>query len=32
MSTLRVTHTHGDHIAVTTTGGTEILRYVYRPD
>ncbi|MFE6281194.1 PmoA family protein [Streptomyces sp. NPDC057877] len=30
--TLRVSHTHGDHIAVTAAGGTEILRYVYRPD
>ncbi|MCG8967730.1 MULTISPECIES: DUF6807 domain-containing protein [Streptomyces] len=32
MSTLRVSHTHGDHIAVTAANGTEILRYVYRPD
>ncbi|MDG9718358.1 PmoA family protein [Streptomyces sp. DH24] len=30
--TIRVTHTHGEHVAVTTAGGTEILRYVYRPD
>ncbi|MCT7355756.1 PmoA family protein [Streptomyces sp. 15-116A] len=29
---LRVTHTHGEHITVTAPGGTEILRYVYRPD
>ncbi|MFD5846513.1 DUF6807 domain-containing protein [Streptomyces chartreusis] len=29
---IRVTHTHGDHIAVTAANGTEILRYVYRPD
>ncbi|GAA4791166.1 PmoA family protein [Streptomyces ziwulingensis] len=32
MSTLRVTHTHGEDIAVTAANGTEILRYVYRPD
>ncbi|MFD8275995.1 DUF6807 domain-containing protein [Streptomyces flaveolus] len=32
MNTLRVSHTHGDHIAVTAANGTEILRYVYRPD
>ncbi|MEU3731811.1 PmoA family protein [Streptomyces sp. NPDC033538] len=32
MSSLRVSHTHGDHIAVTAPNGTEILRYVYRPD
>ncbi|MEU6100812.1 PmoA family protein [Streptomyces flaveolus] len=32
MSTLSVSHTHGDHIAVTAANGTEILRYVYRPD
>ncbi|MGX1566674.1 DUF6807 domain-containing protein [Streptomyces sp. NPDC055506] len=30
--TIRVTHTHGEDIAVTSAGGTEILRYVYRPD
>ncbi|MEU3252570.1 PmoA family protein [Streptomyces sp. NPDC006997] len=30
--TLRVSHAHGDHLAVTAPGGTEILRYVYRPD
>lgn len=29
---IRVTHAHGDHIAVTAANGTEILRYVYRPD
>ncbi|MEU6684624.1 PmoA family protein [Streptomyces sp. NPDC046832] len=29
--TIRVTHTYGENIAVT-AGGTEILRYVYRPD
>jgi hypothetical protein len=29
---LRVSHEHGDHVAVTAAGGTEILRYVYRPD
>ncbi|MFJ3670709.1 PmoA family protein [Streptomyces sp. NPDC090106] len=29
---IRVTHAHGDHIAVTAADGTEILRYVYRPD
>lgn len=29
---IRVTHAHGDHIAVTAAHGTEILRYVYRPD
>jgi hypothetical protein len=29
---IRVTHTHGEDIAVTSAGGTEILRYVYRPD
>ncbi|MFD8045395.1 PmoA family protein [Streptomyces chartreusis] len=29
---IRVTHAHGDHIAVTAVNGTEILRYVYRPD
>ncbi|MFJ8192573.1 PmoA family protein [Streptomyces sp. NPDC096094] len=32
MSTLSVSHTHGDHVAVTAANGTEILRYVYRPD
>lgn len=30
--TIRVTHVHGDHIAVEAANGTEILRYVYRPD
>lgn len=30
--TIRVSHAHGDHIAVTAANGTEILRYVYRPD
>ncbi|CAL9366939.1 hypothetical protein SUDANB108_00780 [Streptomyces sp. enrichment culture] len=30
--TLRVTHTHGEDVAVTAANGTEILRYVYRPD
>ncbi|MEV6962589.1 PmoA family protein [Streptomyces sp. NPDC051207] len=30
--TIRVTHTHGEHVTVTTADGTEILRYVYRPD
>ncbi|WP_369167039.1 PmoA family protein [Streptomyces sp. R28] len=29
---IRVTHVDGDHIAVEAAGGTEILRYVYRPD
>ncbi|MCZ4607035.1 PmoA family protein [Streptomyces sp. Lzd4kr] len=29
---IRVTHAHGDHIAVTAANGIEILRYVYRPD
>ncbi|CAL9646972.1 hypothetical protein SUDANB145_06486 [Streptomyces sp. enrichment culture] len=29
---IRVTHTHGEDITVTTAAGTEILRYVYRPD
>jgi hypothetical protein len=29
---IRVTHAHGDHIAVAAANGTEILRYVYRPD
>ncbi|MEV0097169.1 PmoA family protein [Streptomyces sp. NPDC050738] len=28
----RITHTHGDHIAVTAPSGTELLRYVYRPE
>lgn len=32
MSTIRVCHTHGEDIAVATADGTEILRYVYRPD
>jgi hypothetical protein len=30
--TVRVTHTHGEHVTVTTANGTEILRYVYCPD
>ncbi|MFE6524205.1 PmoA family protein [Streptomyces sp. NPDC057794] len=30
--TLRVTHTHGEDVAVTAANGIEILRYVYRPD
>ncbi|MFJ5263427.1 PmoA family protein [Streptomyces sp. NPDC088387] len=30
--TIRVTHAHGDHVAVAAGNGTEILRYVYRPD
>ncbi|MGW1957766.1 DUF6807 domain-containing protein [Streptomyces sp. NPDC001920] len=29
---IRVTHVHGEHITVTAANGTEILRYVYRPD
>ncbi|MEV0172188.1 PmoA family protein [Streptomyces sp. NPDC050803] len=29
---IRVSHAHGEHIAVATADGTEILRYVYRPD
>ncbi|MFI8189350.1 PmoA family protein [Streptomyces sp. NPDC085946] len=29
---IRVSHTHGEHITVTAANGTEILRYVYRPD
>ncbi|MEU5098260.1 PmoA family protein [Streptomyces sp. NPDC020996] len=29
---IRVSHVHGEHIAVATAAGTEILRYVYRPD
>ncbi|MCZ9347469.1 PmoA family protein [Streptomyces sp. TRM76130] len=29
---IRVTHTHGEDITVTTAAGAEILRYVYRPD
>ncbi|GAB2848081.1 PmoA family protein [Streptomyces deserti] len=29
---IRVSHTHGEDIAVTAANGTEILRYVYRPD
>ncbi len=32
MSTLSVSHTHGDHVAVTAPNGTEILRHVHRPD
>ncbi|GAA2271495.1 PmoA family protein [Streptomyces atrovirens] len=30
--TVRVTHEVGDAVVVTAAGGTEILRYVYRPD
>ncbi|MFF0156663.1 PmoA family protein [Streptomyces sp. NPDC005263] len=29
---IRVSHVHGEHIAVEAADGTEILRYVYRPD
>ncbi|MFI2205627.1 PmoA family protein [Streptomyces sp. NPDC020192] len=29
---IRVSHVHGEHLAVQAPGGTEILRYVYRPD
>ncbi|PTM96637.1 PmoA family protein [Streptomyces sp. VMFN-G11Ma] len=29
---IHVQHAHGDHIAVAAPDGTEILRYVYRPD
>ncbi|WP_405623353.1 PmoA family protein [Streptomyces sp. NBC_01396] len=29
---IRVSHAYGDHIAVAVPNGTEILRYVYRPD
>ncbi|MFJ9535670.1 PmoA family protein [Streptomyces sp. NPDC101225] len=29
---IRVSHAYGDHIAVAGPDGTEILRYVYRPD
>jgi hypothetical protein len=29
---LTVTHVHGDHLAVSTAAGLELLRYVYRPD
>ncbi|MFR0354469.1 PmoA family protein [Streptomyces sediminimaris] len=29
---IRVSHAYGDHIAVAAADGTEILRYVYRPD
>ncbi|WP_030345851.1 PmoA family protein [Streptomyces sp. NRRL S-1022] len=29
---LRVSHVHGEHLAVEAPNGTEILRYVYRPD
>ncbi|WP_282699892.1 PmoA family protein [Streptomyces sp. CC219B] len=29
---IRVSHAHGEHIAVAAANGTEILRYVYRPD
>ncbi|MFE6336865.1 PmoA family protein [Streptomyces sp. NPDC057806] len=29
---IRVSHTHGEHIAVAAANGTEILRYVHRPD
>ncbi|MFB8177158.1 PmoA family protein [Streptomyces sp. NPDC055966] len=30
--TIRVSHVHGEHLAVQAANGTEILRYVYRPD
>lgn len=29
---IRVHHVHGEHVAVETADGVEILRYVYRPD
>ncbi|MEU3957289.1 PmoA family protein [Streptomyces achromogenes] len=29
---IRVSHVHGEHLAVQAPNGTEILRYVYRPD
>ncbi|WP_406433207.1 PmoA family protein [Streptomyces sp. NBC_00631] len=29
---IRVSHVHGEHFAVAAPDGTEILRYVYRPD
>ncbi|WAZ19715.1 PmoA family protein [Streptomyces cinnabarinus] len=29
---MRVSHANGEHIAVAAANGTEILRYVYRPD
>lgn len=29
---IRVSHVHGEHLAVEAANGTEILRYVYRPD
>ncbi|MDQ0956782.1 hypothetical protein QFZ66_000660 [Streptomyces sp. B4I13] len=29
---IRVSHAYGEHIAVAAADGTEILRYVYRPD
>ncbi|WP_053709572.1 PmoA family protein [Streptomyces sp. NRRL B-3648] len=29
---LRVSHVHGEHLAVEAPNGTEILRYVHRPD
>ncbi|MFH9404139.1 PmoA family protein [Streptomyces sp. NPDC017638] len=29
---IRVGHVHGEHVAVRASNGTEILRYVYRPD
>ncbi|WP_329225082.1 PmoA family protein [Streptomyces canus] len=29
---IRVSHVHGEHVAVEAANGTEILRYVYRPD
>ncbi|MBC2900260.1 PmoA family protein [Streptomyces cupreus] len=29
---IRVSHAYGEHIAVAAANGTEILRYVYRPD
>ncbi|MCG0064919.1 PmoA family protein [Streptomyces tricolor] len=30
--TIRVRHLHGEHLAVEASNGTEIFRYVYRPD
>ncbi|MEU6589664.1 PmoA family protein [Streptomyces sp. NPDC046881] len=30
--TIRVSHVHGEHLAVEAPNGTEILRYVHRPD
>ncbi|SCD62183.1 Methane oxygenase PmoA [Streptomyces sp. BpilaLS-43] len=29
---LELVHHHGDHLAVSVAGGTELLRYVYRPE